>query len=240
MVQKKLIIIGASSGIGYGLAVKYVEEGWKVGITARRTHLLQQMVAQFPGQMIMSAFDVRHPGSDQKIIELIEKLGGLDLLIYNAGYGQPSEVLNPETERDITMTSVNGFVDVVTCAFNFFVQQGYGHIALTSSVAALRGNSFTPAYSASKAFMSNYAEGLLIKAWKMKKRIYITDLRPGFIDTHASKGNRKFWVVKQATAVDAIMRAIRKKKRVVYITGRWWLIAQLVKGLPYRLYRRLG
>ena len=124
--------------------------------------------------------------------------------------------------------------------FNYFVAQGHGQIALTSSLSALRGNSWTPAYSASKAYMSTYAEGLAIKAYKLKKDITITDIRPGFINTKMAKGNRQFWVAPVHKAAEQIAKAIEKKKRVVYITRRWWLIAQIMKWLPYSIYKRIG
>ena len=120
------------------------------------------------------------------------------------------------------------------------VRQGYGQIALTSSIAALRGNSWAPSYSASKAFMSNYAEGLNIKASKLKKNIVITDIKPGFINTKMAKGNGRFWVAPPAKAVKQIIKGIEARKRVVYITKRWWLIAQLMKIIPYSIYKRLG
>lgn len=162
-----------------------------------------------------------------------------NLLIYNAGYGEPSRELNWETENITTKTNVNGFVEIVNFAFNYFVKQGYGQIALISSVAALRGNSWAPAYSASKAFMSVYAEGLNIKAKKLKVDIVVTDIKPGFINTHMAKGNKQFWVASPQKATKQIIHAIEKKKRIAYITKRWWLIAQLMKIAPYSLYRRI-
>jgi short-subunit dehydrogenase len=134
---------------------------------------------------------------------------------------------------------VNGFVAVVSYAFNYFVQQGYGQIAITSSVAAVRGNSWAPAYSASKAFISNYAEGLNIKAKRLKKDIVVTDIRPGFINTKKAKGNGQFWIVPKEKAAKQIISSIEKKKRIVYISKRWWLVAQIMKLLPYNIYRRI-
>ena len=162
------------------------------------------------------------------------------MLIYNAGFGDPSIELVPETERLTTLTNVNGFVEIVSHVFNYFVAQGYGQIALTSSLSALRGNSWTPAYSASKAYMSNYAEGLSIKARKLKKNIAITDIKAGFIDTKMAKANKQFWVAPVQKAAAQIIRAIERKKRIVYITKRWWLVAQIMKWLPYSIYKRLA
>ena len=177
--------------------------------------------------------------NEQMVGNLIKELGGLDLLIYNSGYGDPSIQLSWEIENRTTKTNVNGFVEIVSFAFNFFIEQGKGQIAITSSVAAVRGNSWAPAYSASKAFMSNYAEGLNAKASRLKKNIVVTDIRPGFINTKMAKGNKQFWVVGKEKAVAQIMTAIKNKKRVVYISRRWWLVAQVMKLLPYSIYRRI-
>jgi short-subunit dehydrogenase len=88
--------------------------------------------------------------------------------------------------------------------------------------------------------MSNYAEGLFIKAWKLKKNITITDIKPGFIDTKMAKGNKQFWVAPVHKAALQIIKAIDKKKRVVYITKRWWLVAQIMKWLPFSIYKRFA
>jgi short-subunit dehydrogenase len=239
MAQKKIIIVGASSGIGREIACKYVVNGEMVGVTGRRAHLLNELKEKYPEQIFTSCFDVMENDNQENIQKLIEELGGLDILIYNSGYGDPSKELNWEIENTTTKTNVNGFVEIVSYAFNYFVQQGYGQIAITSSVAAVRGNSWAPAYSASKAFMSNYAEGLNIKAKRLKKSIVVTDIRPGFINTKMAKGNGQFWVVPKEKATEEIIRSIEKKKRVAYITKRWWLVAQIMKLLPYNIYRRI-
>ena len=158
--MKKIIIIGATSGIGRELSVLYAQKNHKLGVTGRREELLEELKQAYPDQIITACFDVRNDLSMPYIQQLIDALNGLDLLIYNAGYGEASPQLDPETENTTTQTNVNGFVRIVSPVFNYFVQQGYGQIAITSSVAALRGNSWTPAYSASKAYMSIYAEGL--------------------------------------------------------------------------------
>jgi short-subunit dehydrogenase len=240
MTQKKIIIIGATSGIGKELALLYAESGCLVGITGRRENLLQELKQIHPGQIFTSCFDVMQNENQDKVEQLIIEMGGLDLLVYNSGYGATSTELQWELENTITKTNVNGFVEIVSFAFNYFVRQGYGQIALTSSVAALRGNSWAPAYSASKAFMSNYAEGLNIKAKKLGKNIVVTDLRPGFVDTKPDKGTGRFWVAPPKKAAVQIIAAIEKKKRIAYITKRWWLVAQILRVLPYSLFRRLA
>jgi len=148
--------------------------------------------------------------------------------------------LEPVIERATVLTNVNGFVEMVDYAFTYFQQQGHGQIAATSSIASLAGNHFAPAYSASKAFMSNYMEGLYLKAKKQKLRIFITDIQPGFVKTKMAKGPGRFWEAQASKAAKQMVQAIEAKKFRVYITRRWWLIAQLIKMLPGWLYRALA
>lgn len=239
MNPKKIIIVGASSGIGAAVAGIYVRNGDLVAVTGRRENLLMELKNKYGNQLITSCFDVMGNNNEAYIQELIEELGGLDLLIYNAGYGRFSEELDLNKEQITIQTNVNGFAGIVGYAFNFFVKQGYGQIALTSSVAALRGNSRAPAYSASKSFMSIYAEGLSIKAGKLNKEIVITDLRPGFLDTKTGEGIKRFWVVSTELAARQIVKAIGSKKRVAYISPRWRLVAWILKNLPYFIYSRI-
>jgi short-subunit dehydrogenase len=239
-MTKKIIIIGSSSGIGKELALMYAAQNHLVAITGRRENLLEEIKNLYPNNIITATFDVMGKENLYHTKKLIRQLGGLDLLIYNAGYGEPSLDLIPENEKIITHTNVNGFVEIVSYAFNFFAAQGNGQIAATSSLSALRGNSWSPAYSASKAFISNYAEGLNIKAKKIKKDIIITDIKAGFIATKMAKARTQFWVAPVKKAAQQIIKAIEQKQRVVYITRRWWLIAQLMRIIPYSLYRRVA
>lgn len=235
----KIIIIGATSGIGRELALQYLALGHEVAVTGRRENLLLEIKKQFPA-LYTSCFDVQAGNAVERLQALIAQMGGLDLLIYSAGYGEPSTKLVAETEMDATATNVMGFVKMATFTFNYLLQQGHGRLAVLSSVAALRGNSWTPAYSASKAYVSNYAEGLNIKARKLHADIIVTDIRPGFVRTKMAKGNGQFWVAPVATAARQIIAAIAAKKRVAYITRRWALIAFIMKRLPFWMYRRIG
>jgi short-subunit dehydrogenase len=244
--NKKLLIVGATSGIGKALAKRYIQSGWIVGITGRRNELLNEIQKDYSDQIRTECFDVRANDNIIHIQSLVEKLGGLDLLIYNSGFGDPSLTLEWELDKITYETNVKGFIEIVHYAFNYFVKQGYGHIAATSSLASIRGNSWAPAYSASKAFMSIYMEGLHMKAKKMARKnkseqtIFLTDIQPGFVNTKSPKGNGQFWAAPVEKVARQIYYAIEKKKWRVYITRRWWLIAQLMKWAPGWLYHRVG
>lgn len=237
---KKVIIIGASSGIGRELAKLYALDKWLVGVTGRRKELLDELQQQFPDHIITECFDVTRNENTEHLKNLLEQLGGMDLFIYNSGYGEPSKTMDWKIDQRTTLTNVNGFVETVNFAFNYFVKQGYGQIAGTSSIASNRGNSWAPAYSASKAYMSTYMEGLHMKAAKLKLNISITDIQPGFVKTKMAKSHGQFWVAPVDKAARQIFNAIQHKKRRAYITRRWWLIAKIMKWMPYWIYKKLG
>ena len=131
-------------------------------------------------------------------------------------------------------------MEIINIALNYFLKQKKGQIAVTSSIASIRGNSLTPAYNASKAYVSSYIEGLSIKMYKQKLPIYLTDIQPGFVDTAMAQGNGTFWVAPVEKAAKQIYKAIKNKKRRVYVTKRWWIIAQILKIVPYCIYKHIG
>jgi len=238
--MKKVIIIGATSGIGRALAFRYLKAGHHVGITGRRAHLLDEIKQHYPQQTFTAVFDVTGNENIVHLEQLIEQLQGMDLFIYNSGYGEASKELNWAMDKKTTLINVNGFAETTNYAFNYFVKQGHGQIAAISSISAYRGNSWAPAYGASKAYMSNYMEALSIKAFRMKLPIHITDIQPGFVLTDMAKGNKLFWMAPLEKATTQMIEAIEKKKRKVQVTKRWVIVAWLLKWLPYSLYKKIG
>lgn len=239
--QQKVIIVGATTGIGRKLAELYIQKGFKVGVTGRKLNLLNEIKEQYPEQSEYECFDVTKDENIARLDSLVNKLGGLDILIISSGWGKPSEKLDWGIDKKITDTNVNGFVEIANWAFSYFVQQGHGQLVTISSVAANRGSSYSPAYAASKSFQSSYFEGLAIKARRLKKKISITCIEPGFVNTKmAHGGDKMFWVVPVEKAARQIIRGIERKKRKVYISRRWWLIVKLMKWAPYWLYKRIG
>ena len=237
---KKIIIVGATSGIGRKMAELYAAAGNTVGITGRRKELLDEIESMFPGKIKTECFDVTGNENIERVTALIQKIGGLDVLVYSSGIGELSKGLDWEIDKLTVDTNVNGFIEIANWGFNYFLNQGYGRIAVISSIAANRGNSWAPAYSASKAFQSNYFEALAIKANKMKKDIGVTCVEPGFVATKMAKGNKRFWVVPLEKAARQIITAIEKKKQKAYVSKRWWLVARLMRLVPFWLYKKIG
>ena len=237
--MKRIIIIGASSGIGQALARIYAAKGNWVGITGRRSDLLLSLRQEYPENIKTSCFDVTGQENIKMLQSLIHELGGMDLLIYNAGYGEPSRLLDWQIEKATVDVNVVGFLEMIHFGFNYFMEQGYGHLVVTSSIASKRGNGYAPSYSASKAFQSIYFEGLHLKIKKLNLPIYVTDIQPGFVDTKMAKSNKRFWVAPVKKAAEQIVEAIERKKWRTYITRRWKVIAMLLPFIPDFIYRRV-
>ena len=237
---KRIIIVGATSGIGRKMAEQYATIGNIVGITGRRKELLDEIENLFPGKIKTENFDVTANENIESLSSLIQKTGGMDILIYSSGIGEPSKELDWQLDKTTVETNVNGFIEIANWGFNYFIKQGHGRMAVISSIAANRGNSWAPSYSASKAFQSNYFEALAIKAKRMKKDLGITCIEPGFVDTKMAKGNKRFWLVSLDKAARQMITAIEKKKHKVYVSKRWWVVARLMRWTPFWIYKRIG
>jgi short-subunit dehydrogenase len=225
--MKKAIIIGATSGIGKGLAKLLADNNYKIGLTGRRVELLNELKNENPNFYIKS-FDINDTNVvGQKLDELTTELGGLDLLIISSGIGDINESLDFEIEKRTIDTNVLGFTCVTDWTFNYFEKQKSGHLVAISSIGGLRGSRQAPAYNATKAYQINYLEGLRQKAKKLNTSIFVTDIRPGLVVMPVEK------------AVRQIFQAIIDKKKVAYVTRRWGLIATILKQIPRPIYDRM-
>jgi len=235
---KSAIIVGASSGIGRALAVKLSLDGYRVGIVARRTDLLVRLREELAGPCVIRTVDVSQPELAMPLLrELIDELHDVELFIVSAGTGFENPQLAWEPERDTIALNVLGFAGMVNVAVEHLEARGSGHLVAISSLAALRGNAVAPAYSASKAFVSNYLQGVRYRFRKSKLPVVVTDVQPGFVDTRLAGGD--FWMATPEKAASQIAAAIRRRREHVYVTRRWRLVAWLLHVLPDVLYARL-
>lgn len=238
--MKKVIIIGASSGIGREVARLYAQEGNKVAVTGRRSALLEELRQEFPEKVITGVFDIRQLDNPRQLDLLVEQMGGMDICLISAGLGTVSKYLNWEIENETYETNVSAFTQVSTWAFNHFVHQGHGQLANISSIASMRGNSHAPAYSASKAYQSIYFEGLRMKAIRLNVPLIITDIKPGFVQTKMAQGNKRFWVASVHKAARQIKTGMDSGRFRFYVTRRWRLIAWLMKWMPDFIFHRVS
>lgn len=223
------IIVGASSGIGRALA-RELAGAYDLGLAARRTDRLQA-VGEDVGGAHVARIDVTEPDARQRFDDLVESMGGVDLVVVSSGIGRPNPDLAWTDERDTIDVNVRGFSAIATAAVQRFEASGGGHLVGISSVAAEIGDPDMPAYGASKAYVSRYLEGL---RYRSDDDVVVTDVRPGYVDTPMAPEADRFWECSPETAARGIARAIAKEKDVAYVTRRWWLVSKLLAVLPDR------
>lgn len=239
-MAKKTIIIGATSGIGKELAKVLSQNNYIVGLAGRRTHLLDELKEGLPNNSSIKYIDVaKSDEAMNQLNDLISEMGDVDLIVISSGVGFINNDLHWSNERETIDVNVSGFTAMANVAMHHFLLKGSGHLVGISSIAALRGNCDAPAYNASKAFVSNYMEGLRKKVTKLGLSITVTDIQPGFVDTAMAKGDGLFWVASPQKAAQQIYNAIESKKKHAYITKRWRLIGWLMKVMPEFIYNRI-
>jgi len=235
----KIIILGASSGIGRELAKLYIKENNKVAITGRRIQLLEELKKE-NNDFVIKSFDVKQTDEVMKNLdELSIELNGIDLIIICSGTGDLNYDLDFSIEKRTIETNVVGFTCACDWALNYFIKQGNGHLVGITSVAGIRGNKEGPSYYASKSYQINYLEGMRQKVISSKKPIYVTDIRPGLVDTDMAKGEGLFWVASVEKAGKQIYKAIKNKKKIAYVTKRWRLVYEFLKRIPNIIYEKM-
>lgn len=234
------VIVGASSGIGRALAKELAGDGYVLGLTGRRLEMLEAISAELPVPSVVRRMDVtRAEQARRQLAELVDELGGIDLLVLNAGVGYNRPTW--EQERQTIEVNVLGFTALASWSMDYFLERESGHLVGISSISALRGVGVAAAYGASKSYVSKYLEAMRLRADAQGVDVAVTDVKPGFVDTPMTEGRTDmFWVAPVEIAARQIADAIRKRKRLVYVTRRWRLIAWLLKALPYPVLARLA
>lgn len=239
-MDKKVIIIGATSGIGREVALIYIAQGWKVGVAGRREAELEALRSAYPEQVSAQALDVTKEDAPQKLQALIEQVGGMDVFLLSSGIGKQNPTLETGLELTTAATNVEGFIRMTNAAYHYFEQQGHGHLAVISSIAGTKGLGAAPAYSATKGFQNIYMDALDQLARMKKLNIRFTDIRPGFVATPLLNNQKKYPMLMDAPIVALdIVSAIEKKKRVAIIDWKFRLLVGFWRLIPKWIWLRL-
>ena len=239
-MDKKVIIIGATSGIGREVALIYIAQGWKVGVAGRREAELESLRAEYPEQVYAQTLDVTQEDAPEKLHALIEQVGGMDVFLLSSGIGKQNPTLETGLELATAATNVEGFIRMTNAAFHYFEQQGHGHLAVISSIAGTKGLGVAPAYSATKGFQNIYMDALDQLARMKKLNIQFTDIRPGFVATPLLNNQKKYPMLMEAPIVALdIVSAIEKKKRVAIIDWKFRLLVGFWRLIPKWIWLRL-
>ena len=243
MTRQKILITGASSGLGAGMARQFAAKGRDLALCARRLDNLEELkaelTAQYPGVTVaIAALDVNDHDQVPKVFdELSDALGGIDCVIVNAGIGKGYPLGGGKlwaNKATIETNLVAALVQIET-ALEMFKAAGRGHLVLVSSVL---GNVGVPghkaAYAASKAGVTSLGESL--RAEYPSGPIKVTVLEPGYIESEmTAKSNSTMLMVDNETGVKAMVDAIEKEKGRAVVPGwPWWPLVEAMKLVPPR------
>ena len=233
--MSKAVIVGASSGIGLEVARLFIQRGWTVGVAARRLDLLQTI-----GAADVEQIDVTSVDAPDKLMQLVERMGGMDLFFYASGIGKQNRELTPDIELATVETNGMGFTRMMGCAYRYFAQQGRGHIAAITSIAGTKGLGPAPAYSATKAMQNVYLQALEQQANARKLDIRFTDIRPGFVDTALLSGSFHYpMMLKPQAVAREIVSAVEHNKHIRVIDWKYRLLTALWRRIPKCIWRKI-
>ena len=234
-MEKRAIVIGASSGIGREVALLLMKEGWTVGVAARRVNRLQELHAAAVEQI-----DVTQEEATVRLQSLISRLGGMDLFFYASGIGKQNRELKAEIELATLETNGLGFTRMIGEAYRYFAERGRGHIAAITSIAGTKGLGPAPSYSATKAMQNVYLQALEQQANARGLKIRFTDIRPGFVDTALLDGDFHYpMMLKPERVAQEILYAINHHQHIRVIDWKYRLMTAFWRRIPRWLWRRL-
>lgn len=233
--MSKAIIVGASSGIGLEVARLFIQRGWTVGVAARRLDLLQTI-----GAADVEQIDVTSAEAPEKLMQLVDRLGGMDLFFYASGIGKQNRELTPDIELATVETNGLGFTRMIGSAYRYFAQQGRGHIAAITSIAGTKGLGPAPAYSATKAMQNVYLQALEQQANARKLDIRFTDIRPGFVDTALLSGTFHYpMMLKPQAVAREIVSTIEHHKHIRVIDWKYRILTAVWRRIPRCIWCRI-
>lgn len=239
--NRRVWLIGASSGIGLALAEKLAAQKANVIVSARNRAALDAFVAKHPGSLALP-LDVSHPESlAQAFDTLYNTTGCPDLVCYCAGHYKPLRAPEYDLEEMLRHQQINltGLLYLLDRLLPLMLEQGRGHISLISSVAGFRGLPKSLAYGPTKAALINLAECLYLDLHD--RGLGISLINPGFVQTPLTARNDFAMpaLITPEQAADHIITGWERGRFHIDFPKKFTLFMRLLRILPYPLYFRL-
>ena len=244
--RQKILITGASSGLGEGMARRYAAQGRSLALAARRIDRLDELADELrpaAAQVAVAELDVADTDAVPVVFgKLRDELGGLDRVIVNAGLGKGAPMGTGKAHANIETVQTNliGAIAQIEAALEIFREQNHGHLVLISSIAGVRGQpKAQTAYSASKAGLTAIGEGLQTEF--AGKPIKVSVIAPGYINTAINRSVKTKLKADLDSGVNALVKAIDNEKQWAPVpTWPWLPIAAALRHLPQSVTRHLG
>ncbi|MBT0585639.1 SDR family oxidoreductase [Alteromonas oceanisediminis] len=248
-LRQNIVITGASSGLGKGMAIEFAKMGRNLGLCARRVDRLEYLKDELlrinPNiSVVIKALDVDdHDAVFNCVSEFAEEMGGIDRFIVNAGMGKGASVGTGYFHAN-KQTAVTNFVSALAqceAAVAIFRAQNSGHLVTVSSISAVRGfRRALTVYAATKSALTTLTEGIRIDL--RKTPITVSTVHPGFIRSEINEKVEKVpFMVDTETGCKAIVAAIEKEGANSYVPRwPWALLVRMMKIAPLSLLAKMS
>jgi len=242
--MRKVLIIGASSAIAQATARLFAGAGDRLFLVARNADKLQAVAADLSirgaAQVETQVLDVNDTAAHLGVIDAAySRLGDLDTVLIAHGTlpDQNACQVSFELTRQELATNALSIIALLTELANRFEHQGYGTLAVISSVAGDRGRQSNYIYGAAKAMVNTFLQGLRNRL--QPAGVQVLTVKPGFVDTPMTADFKKgfLWAQPETVAND-IYRAVEKQKDIIYSPFFWRFIMLLIKATPEFIFKR--
>lgn len=244
MELQRILIVGASSGIGEALALHLAGAGKTLGLVARRQAALARVadeVTRRGGKAVVEVSDAADPRAvEASWANLLSQMGGIDAVVYAAGVMPEVGPDEFDTAKDQQVIEINvlGAVAWLNCAARHFAPLGRGVICGIGSVAGDRGRRGAPVYGASKAALHTYLESLRNRL--AVRGVRVVTVKPGPVRTPMLGDKRMPLTVNADVAAAAIARSLSGGPDVVYVHWLWRWIMLAIRSVPSLIFRKLS
>lgn len=248
-MRKNILITGASSGLGAGMAREFAARGRNLALCARRTDRLdalkQELLAAHPQiRVSVRALDVNQYDQVFEVFRTFAAdLGSLDRIIVNAGMGKGASLGTGHFKANRQTAETNFVAALAQCeaAMEILRKQGDGHLVVIASMAALRGMPRAQTtYAATKAGLAALAEGLRVDL--LRSKIRVSTIYPGYIRSEINqKVKNTPFMVDTETGCRALVRAIEAEKDKAYVPAwPWSVLGFLMKRMPLPMLAKMA
>ena len=241
MTQLRVLIIGATSAVAQGVAMRFAQQGASIFCLARSPEKMAK-VAQMLGDAYAGDYCFDFTQTDlapEAIAQATQTLGGIDIALFAQG-----DLLNQiESEHDYAVAektfAINqlSIIALLIPLSEQMERQGFGKIGAITSVAGERGRPRNYTYGAAKGGLTIYLQGLRSKLWGSGVEIYTFKMGP--VDTPMTVDHEKNFSFSTVDEVsETIVKAFERKRYERYVPGYWKLVMFFVRIMPEWLFQK--
>jgi len=249
MTRQNILITGASSGLGKGMAIQFAKEGRHLALCARRIDNLKSLKEELEAinpniTVIIKALDVNDHCAVFEVFKAFKtELGTLDRIIINAGMGRGASIGTGyfQANKQTAQTNFIAAIAQAEAAMEIFRQQNFGHLVTISSISAVRGfRRAMTVYAATKAALTSLSEGIRLDV--MNTPIKVSCIHPGFIRSELNERVEKVpFIVDTETGCKALVKAINKEKPNSYVPSwPWGFLHWILRIAPLSTLRKMS